>query len=425
MTKKSTQGKNLSNPIILQSDSNIGNNHAEADDEFLFKCFIDHPALSILGDIETSKLFISGRTGAGKTALIRMLQKQKPSTSEIDLAELALNYVANSDIIQFLNALGIDLDLFFQALWKHVFCIEYIRLKFNVKNPEQSKFLFSAISNFFIGDERTKVPIKYLRDWEGKFWITMDENIKEITQKIESEISAEFSGEIEKFKGRAGYARSLSDEKRSALVSRAKKIINSELLSELSKVMELLAKYEADNRHKKDYFILVDRIDEKWVDDSIRFQLIRALIECLRSFRKIRDLKIIVSMRSDVLERVIQDNDHPGFQREKYDDYFLRLKWDRTQLKNLVDTRLNYLFRRKYSSDNIFFYDIFDRKVGNKDSFDYLIERTLMRPRDIISFVNLCLTASEGKNKVSQTIIKKGPIYLTSQNTLDYPVNIG
>ncbi len=399
--------KSSSNPIVLRPDANIGNNSAEADDEFLFRCFVDHPALSIITDLESAKLFISGRTGIGKTALIRMIKKNKPDTSEIDLADLALGYVANSDIVQFLHALGLDLDIFFQVLWKHVFCIEYIRLKFSVTNSTESKSLFQSISSFFIGDDRKKVALKYLQKWEGKFWITMDENIKEITQKLESEINAELSTEIKKFKGSAGYARSLSNEKKSSITTRAKKIINSDLISDLGKVLDLLSNYDPKQKLNNEYFILVDRIDEKWVDDSIRYQLIRALIECLRSFRKIRNLKIVVAIRSDVLERVVIESTHPGFQREKYDDYFLRLKWDKSQLKSLINKRINFLFRKKYSSENVFFNDVFDRKVGNKDTFDFMLERTLMRPRDIISFVNICLHSAEGKNKVSQSIIRK------------------
>jgi hypothetical protein len=399
--------KRDSNPIILRADANIGNSSAEADDEFLFNCFVDHPALSALVDLDSSKLFASGRTGIGKTALLRMIEKQNKDVSVIDLPELALSYVSNSDIIQFLSALGVDLDLFYQSLWKHVFCIEYIRLKYDVNNEGDSRSLYQRICAIFSHDVRKRAAISYLKSWESKFWITMDENIKEITRKIEDTFDVEFSGEVEKFKGRAGYARTLSAEKRSALVARAKKIVNANLLSDLSKVIELLSEYDNGDKYKTSFYILLDKIDENWVDESIRYNLIRALIECLRSFRKIRHLKIIVAIRSDVIERVVQDNTQAGFQREKYDDYFLRIRWNRDQLWNLVEKRINFLFRRTYSSENVFFFDVFDKKVGNHDTFDYMLERTLMRPRDIISFINICLSAAQGSSRVSQNIIRK------------------
>ncbi len=396
-----------SNPLVLRPDANIGNSSAEADDEFLFDCFFDHPSLSVLNDVSSAKLFASGRTGIGKTALLRMIDRSNENVSSIDLTDLALNYVANSDIIQFLNALDIDLDIFYQTLWKHVLCLEFIRLRFEVENTHTSKFAFSRIFEFFSGDARKKAALEYLRQWESRFWITMDENIKEITQKIENTIDAELSAEIEKFKGRAGYARTLSSEKKSALIQRAKKIVNSDMLTDLAKVLDLLSEYEGKEKYSQNYYILIDKLDEKWVDDRIRYQLIRALIECLRSFRKLRRLKVIVALRSDVLERVIQESSYVGFQREKYDDYFLRIRWTKEQLWQLVEKRINFLFRRKYSSENVFFYDIFEKKLGAKDTFDYMIERTLLRPRDIISFINICLSLSQGQDKVSQKTVRQ------------------
>lgn len=402
-----SQNKSSANTIILQPDANIGNSSAEADDEFLFNCFFDHPALAVLNDIDSSKLFATGRTGIGKTAFLRMLTRQNHNVSEVELTDLALNYVANSDIMQFLSALDIDLDLFYQALWKHVLCLEFIRLRFSVDSQEKSENAFGKIWSFFSSDSRKKAALYYLKNWESRFWITMDENIKEITQRMESTIDAELSAEIEKFKGRAGYARTLSSEKKSALVARAKKIVNSEMLSELSRVLDLLSDYDVNEKYAPVYYITIDKMDEKWVDDAIRYKLIRALIECLRSFRKVRNLKVVVALRSDVLERVIQESSYAGFQREKYDDYFLRIRWSKDELWRLLEKRINFLFRKKYSSENVFFYDIFDKKVGAKDTFDYIIDRSLMRPRDIISFVNICLSLSQGENRVSQKIVRQ------------------
>ena len=74
-----------------------------------------------------------------------------------------------------------------------------------------------------------------------------------------------------------------------------------------------------------------------WVDVSIRFKLIRALIESLKSFRRIQNLKVLVALRSDVLERVIQETKDLTFQREKLDDYFIHIKWTKPLLKQLID----------------------------------------------------------------------------------------
>jgi hypothetical protein len=46
---------------------------------------------------------------------------------EIDPSEMAMSYVSNSDAHNFLHAISADLDLLFQASWKHVLCIEFNR----------------------------------------------------------------------------------------------------------------------------------------------------------------------------------------------------------------------------------------------------------------------------------------------------------
>jgi hypothetical protein len=207
-----------SNPVVIRPDTTIGNISAEADDEFLFECFVDHPALQVAGDTNNSRMFLSARTGAGKTAIIRMLSRQNAErSSTIDLPGLSMDYVANSDIIRFLKSLDIDLDLFFQTLWKHVLCIEFIRMKYNIDNEGKSREIFGRSKDLFGLDSRRQSAMRYLSEWEGRFFITMDENIKEMTSKLETKISGEFGGELEKFSARAGYTRTLSAEKRAEL----------------------------------------------------------------------------------------------------------------------------------------------------------------------------------------------------------------
>lgn len=396
-----------SNPVIIRPDTSIGKLSAEADDEFLFDCFVDHPALEAAREANNSKMFLSARTGAGKTAIIRMITHQyKEYSSTIDLPGLSMDYVANSDIIRFLKSLDIDLDLFFQALWKHVLCLEYIRMRYKINDEGKSKEFFGRLKDIFGFDARRQSAIQYLSEWQGRFFITMDENIKEMTAKLETKINGEFGGEIEKFTARAGYTRTLSTEKKAELVARAKKIVNASQLADLNRVLELLSNVDSTGKYGQNFYILIDRLDEKWVDEEIRFDLIRALIECLRSFNKISDLKVVVGIREDVLEKVVQETKDIGFQREKYDDYFLRMRWTNAQLSELVRKRINALYRRKYTSENVTFHDIFRSKVGGKDPLEYIFERTLYRPRDVISFINECFEHAQGNTEVNSKMIK-------------------
>ena len=397
------------NPIILRKGMTVGSANAESDDEFLFQCFVSHSAVNECTRSQSPGMIVSGRTGSGKTAILRHVKATyTDSAVEIDPSEMSMNYVSNSDSLRFVDAVGGDIDLLFQVLWKHVLCLEFIRLRWQVTNTEKSKHWFYCIVNNFSRDDRKKKAVEYLRQWEGKFWITVDQNVKEITERVENELSVEFGAEVEKFKAGGQYEKRLSVDKKSELVRRSKKIINAEQLAELHSVIDLLAK-EASGENGQ-YFILIDGLDERWVDSSLRFRMIRSLIESLKTFRKITNLKILVALRSDVLERVVQETKDISFQREKFEDYFVKIHWSRSELKAMINKRVGALFRRQYSDSSILFEDLFPYKIGNQDAFDYIIERTLMRPRDVISFVNECISASAGNAEVSVSHMRQATV---------------
>lgn len=394
------------NPIIARSADYIGRAAAEDDDEFLFECFVDTRNLGDLQRTDSPYMVALGRTGSGKTAILRYIEKHSDHSTSIDPLNMSLSYVSNSDIMRFLDTIGADLDIFFQTLWKHVLCLQYIRSRFDVKDEQKSRNIYAKFTEWAKRDHNAERAVKYFRDWEGRFWIDMDENIKEITYKTEQDISAELGADIEKFKAKASYEKQLSVDKKAEIRARARKIIAGEQIGELSKVLELLGSDEF-RPNKGSYYILIDKLDESWIDDSIKFRLIRALIEALKGMRRVHGLKIVIALRTDVLERVLQEPSPSGFQREKYDSYMSNVLWSKDDLKKLVNKRINFLFRRKYTKENVTFDDIFRHQIGGRNAFDYMIERTLLRPRDIIAFVNLCLSRSAGEQDVNPRHIKE------------------
>ena len=78
---------------------------------------------------------------------------------------------------------------------------------------------------------------------QNNFWNTIDETIIEIASSLENNLNAELGAEIKKASARAGYARSLSEEKKSRFQQRAKRFVNPTLLVELSKVISAIGKH--------------------------------------------------------------------------------------------------------------------------------------------------------------------------------------
>jgi energy-coupling factor transporter ATP-binding protein EcfA2 len=395
------------NPVVLRRGAGIGTGNAETDDDFLFDCFVEYPPVEVCRKARSPVMVVAGRTGSGKTAILRYLENASRHSSAIDPFEMSMSYVSNSDALRFLQAIGADLDLFFQVLWKHVLCVEYIRLRWDVDSSDKSRNIFSKIFDRFAREDRRKKSIDYIRAWEGKFWITMDQNIKEITEAVENKLHTAIGGEIEKFKVGGQYDKRISRERKSEIITRTRKIISSEQLSELHGVIDILA--EQDENYST-FYLTIDKLDERWVDDGVRFRMIKGLMESLKTFRKINDLKILVALRTDVLERVVQETADISFQREKFEDLMVRIAWSKAELRQLMEKRLNALFKRQYSGALVGFADIFPTQVGAKPSFDWIIEHTLMRPRDVIAFVNECFDASAGQPTVSVNAMRKAEV---------------
>jgi hypothetical protein len=91
----------------------IGAADALEDQEFLSQCFLDTGLLGVLRNVDDPRRIVLGRTGSGKTALILELERKEPRCIRIAPESLALPYVSNSTVLDFVSRLGVKLDVFF------------------------------------------------------------------------------------------------------------------------------------------------------------------------------------------------------------------------------------------------------------------------------------------------------------------------
>lgn len=400
MSKSSSKEK-----FKFKKHMSIGAMDAYEDENLLHNCFVDTGDLDILLNTNDSKCIVVARTGAGKSALIETIKLREENTITLQPEELSLNYIANSNVIRFFEKIGIKLDIFYQLLWRHVLAVELIKYKFDIKNEDNRKSFIERISTIFTRDKSKEDAVNYLMNWGDKFWLETDKRIKELTTKLEDELSAsaDFSGHGISLT--ASGSEKMSSEIKADVVQRAQNVVNNVQIQKLNKVINLLADDVFTDRQQK-YYILIDKLDDDWVDDELRYRLIRALIETVKTFKRIVPVKIIISLRSDLISRVFEKTRDSGFQEEKYEDYMLRLKWSKDDLHGLLDKRISYVLAEKYTSSNVLFNTVFTSKPKGKKPIDYILDRTFLRPRDAISFVNLCIDSAYGKHEINTESIK-------------------
>jgi len=101
------------NQFVFKRNDRIGAAAAEDDFDYLSECFIDTGDLEVVKDLKDIRQIIVGRTGAGKSALITMLENElNEHVIRIYPENLALTYVSNSTIIKYFEDIGVNLDPF-------------------------------------------------------------------------------------------------------------------------------------------------------------------------------------------------------------------------------------------------------------------------------------------------------------------------
>jgi hypothetical protein len=375
----------------FRGNDHIGAADAESDHGFLDECFINTGEIELLLDCDDHRRIVLGRTGAGKTALLSQLPQHSAHVINIQPESLALAYISNSTILQFVDSLGVNLDTFFKLLWRHVFTVEVIKAHFSLDNNTAKETIFDWIKNQLSEKRRQhEKALAYLERWGSTFWEQTDYRIEELTTKLENSLKASIGADISVAKFGASVSNTMTQEEKGKIVERAKHVVNQVQIQELSYVLELLDNILEDPQNR--YYLVIDRLDENWVEDRLRYMLIRALVETVRDFRRVRHAKIIVALRYDLLDRVLRVARGSGFQEEKYES---------------LDSRIAKLVRQSYTSKSVTHEDILPASVSRVPVMDYILSRTFMRPRDVIIFFNLCIAKARENPQITPQMLKE------------------
>ena len=388
-------------PFTYKKDMSIGNLEAETD-FFLDKCFIKTDAYNALLDFDNEKFsffkrILVGRTGSGKTALLKHLNTENSlSKNEIIEAEKTIfEYIKNNRFISNLIDDNIDLRIFFKALWVHVILIKIIDIE--IGKP-------SFIENLF---HKKRELYDYINSYNDTFF---DEDaLVEITERFEDAVSAEISSSHANFKGKSIAE---TEQKKQAITNN---YVSKELLSMQKKIISYIkTEYNASNKQKK-IIINIDDLDKSWLlTRSVKYEFINALLDAFKEFLDIPTVKILVSIRTDILDGVYKNNYR---QNEKDQSFIIPIEWTKKEIIELIDKRLQYLMEDKYQKRKLpSFSSLFNFKINGIMAYEYILNRTMLRPRDTIDFINRCLKEADGETKIKEAhVLKAEETYFTSR----------
>jgi ABC-type glutathione transport system ATPase component len=209
--------------LIIPRYADLGKASAEDDDEYFDDCFVDTGLIERLLSRDSSVSVIVGRTGSGKSALVRRIRETHENVLEINPENLSLGYLSDSWLLRVLTEEEFDLGLFYQQLWRHVIVVELLRYYEQLDSKSKSETFLNQIYQLFSDNAGKKEALQYLEQYGGQFWSDTDERIKRIADDFERQVEQEYGAKYKilsaKYKRGDKFARHESKE----LVSTAKK----------------------------------------------------------------------------------------------------------------------------------------------------------------------------------------------------------
>lgn len=147
-------------------------------------------------------------------------------------------------------------------------------------------------------------------------------------------------------------------------------------------------------RSESKYFLLIDNLDEGYAASDANINLLllallRAVEDTALALNKQQSVfRPVAVLRSDIFDR-LEDSD-----LNKLDDYVMRLHWrsdvhDGTSLRSIVDARIRASLKGHSSWDDIAMDDDPDLPRRVRSLWQYIANRTLERPRDILKFLKI------------------------------------
>jgi len=172
--------------------------------------------------------------------------------------------------------------------------------------------------------------------------------------------------------------------------------------------------------------VLIDKVDEIWSNVDGSTVAIIGLIKAVHELNtSLQHARLILFLRSDIYD-TLRFSDADKFRTVEE-----RLDWSDNDLKSLIARRGRVSAGLPLEEINALWNSIFEFSVQNQPSFEYIIKRTMRRPRELIQFCNRAKSIAQDNDHdqiYKEDILSAEPLYsewklrdLASEFIVQYP----
>lgn len=378
----------------LLGELNIGSSIAENEFRTLGEYFLqtDEFARSLRAEIN----LVIGRKGSGKTALffqIRDNLRDNKANIVVDLKPEGYQLIKMKEqVLDYLEH-GSQLHLV-TAFWEYLLLLEIARklLEKDAKVHLRNHNLYEPYLGLKAVYEGRDIPT------EGDF----SERMMDLSEKISSVYESKFGS------------------------SRKDRLSNDDIteilhLEDLPRLREIVFNYLS---FKNETWVLFDNLDKSWATGGIEpsdLIIIAGLLDARRKIERDMDrtnltFHMVVFLRNDVYRVLVQQMADRG--KEIRAD----LDWrDEDLIRELIKRRLVYNNMPEDADFDQLWRQVCVSHIDGEESFQYLIDRCLMRPRYLLNLINHCrgFAVNFGHEKISESDIAKGMMAYSNDLIVD------
>ena len=343
------------------------------------------------------KQLIIGRKGSGKSAICLMLKALSGNGACVSL--ITPDEISADEIRRF-ELLGITPEQSKALVWRYVFAVQIAKYILFL-----SKHCLSTETNH--PNEIASVR-RFLIDNGEVDDLTIHEKFWRVLERIKLSISLEAFG-----------------VNANAEIAPSQGLRANSQLDEIEKQLKAaLNTLPIDSRPR--LLLLVDQLEKVWSNDRNSDLMVIGLLLASKHISNTFSNIIfpVIFLRLDIYD-LLQFQNRDFFRGEE-----MHIAWNANALLNLAHARAQASIGSNISPEYLW-EEIFPKKINNKKITDFIIQHTLMRPREVIQLCNACVDSANknGHNRILEDDVREAlRLYsnwkvsdLVSEYQINYP----